>query len=162
MSALRRGGSLLTGIWRWLIEAKYRIKLFVIMRFLYSQVETMMASLELRRMFLDPYPCQLRLRDRAMRRHMALVHVWTDVLVDRAVVIQQHGPRIYRLLLFLQLWSQVLRAHLVVDAILAQVAVNSCVVEKANVNDGIRDGERRNQSRYEGKRKRRFGRLRVL
>lgn len=75
-----------------------------------------------------------------MWRGAALVHGGADVLVARAVVVQQHSPRVHRLLLVLQLRCHVLWAHLVVDAILAQVAVNSCVGKKLNRNNLISKG----------------------
>lgn len=70
------------------------------------------------------YPGQLGLRDGAVRRGAAVVRGPGQLLVARAVVVQLSGLGVHRLLP-LQLRHHVVRTHLMVEAILAQVAVNS-------------------------------------
>lgn len=67
-----------------------------------------------------------------MRQRAPLVQWGANVTVAGAVVVQQHWPGVYRLLVFLQLRRHVLGTHLVVDAILAQVAVDSCKGTEGN------------------------------
>lgn len=159
---LRRGHSLLAVIWSWLVYTgnQKMLKCLWWIRFNPNRISILLGLNHhwscVVCCWTSSYPRQLRLRNRAVRWRTALVHGGADVLVAWAVVVQQHSPSIHRLLLFLQLWCHVLWAHLVVDAILAQVAVNSCVGERAKINDRIGDREKRNSSRREGKKEERM------
>lgn len=86
--------------------------------------------LNLKWFWSSSYPGQLRLRDGALWQRAAMVRRPGQLLVAGVVIVQQNGLRVHRLLIPLQLRRHVVRTHLVVEAILAQVAVNSWTGQK--------------------------------